>query len=534
MDGQTPIQSDTYHVWVPIDDELIKSVDTDENGDYIVQGIMTSDEVDEEGDVIDPAGMDCSYFLTKGWVKYEHGNRPEQFIGEPIEVRVGRFEHPTLKKSVNGIFVKARLFANRELARQAVKTIEDLQKSNTKRRMGWSIEGSVKERCRKTGKILKSVLRNVVLTMNPVNTTTWVELAKSFASNHQLEVNMDMEKAMDVDALHAVTPQSIEGYDPEKDPQKIWIELFRKFVKEHVVNKSLRDEFMGLTQGEAGVRAHIFAKESGLSYQDACDFASYIAERHEILKSLFGRIGGGSMSKDLASLLDTELEELQKSLEAAEEYEQELQKSANSADEDDANDVDDAEENETDDDEDMEDEDEDGEDDDETNKSIKSDLRKSLAKDYGQAKAFEVSEFLTALTDKLGFDMAGLQKSMTNMTKQQATIIKSLSTMIEAMQDMSQRVEALETENAELRKSLDEVLERPVGRKSIVSRREATTISKSMGGGKPLTQAAVMEILEKSFAAGEVDGREIIRFNAGVPLEQLNLPHSVREKLGLE
>src|SRR6185312_5695877 len=113
--------------------------------------------------------MDCTYFLEKGWIKYEHGNSPEQFIGEPLEVRVGRFEHPTLLKAVNGIFVKGRLFANRKMTKSAVEAMDDLQKSNTKRRMGRSIEGNVKKR-NESGKIIKSVLRNVVLTMNPVNT----------------------------------------------------------------------------------------------------------------------------------------------------------------------------------------------------------------------------------------------------------------------------------------------------------------------------------------------------------------------------
>ena len=548
-DKQSP---DSYHIWVPIEDhDLLKSVDVDENGDYIVQGVMTSDDVDEEKDSIDPEGMDCSYFLEKGWIKYEHGNRPEQFIGEPLEIRVGRFEHPTLKKSVHGIFVKGRLFANRELARQAVKTIQDLQKSNTKRRMGWSIEGHVKERCRKTGKILKSMLRNVVLTMNPVNTMTWVELAKSFAKNHQLEINMEeTSKSMDTDALHAITPQSIEGYEPEKDPQEEWIKLFRKFVRENALKKSLRNKFITSTGGEIGVSAYIFAKQNGLDYKEAVEFASYIAEKQAILKSLFGKIGGETMSDQaksmLASLLDTELEELQKSLELEDdEAEEELQKSAGADDdsEDDSNDEDmnddedtDDEDSDADDDEDADDEDSDEDDDEDVEKSFGSSLRKSLSEEHGQAQAFEVSEFLTALVDELGYGMEGLQKSLMHMTKQQRTIVKSLSTVVTALQEVAQRMETLEAENEDLRKSLGEVLNRPIGRKSVVNQREVTTITKSMGTaeqGKPMTKVQVMEILEKSFEAGELSGSEVIRFNNGVPLEKLNLPPSVKAKLGL-
>lgn len=541
--GQVPFNalSDTYHVWVPIEDhDLLKSVEVDENGDFIVQGVMSSDDLDEEDDSITPEGMDCSYFLTKGWIKYEHGNNPNQFIGEPLEVRVGKFDHPTLRKSVNGIFVKGRLYANRELTRQAVQTIEDLQKSHTNRRMGWSIEGNVKERCRKTGKVLKSILRNVVLTMNPVNTVTWAELAKSFAKNHEIEVNMELEdlttKSMDTAAIAEITPQSIEGYKPEADPQEQWVKLFRKFVKDNALNKSLRKQFVTSTEGEVGITSYIYAKQSGLDYEKACEFADYIVGRHDLLKSLFGKIGGETMSQEqksaVAELLDSELEELQKSLEMDDEEDEELVKSVD-GDEDDTEDTDDDSE-----DEDSEDGDDDAEDGDEENeeveKSTGSTLRKSLAEDHGQA--FEVSDFLTSLVDEIGFSLEGVQKSMGHMTKQQATIVKSIMSLVQTQQDMAIKIEGLESENAELRKSLGEMLERPVGRKSVVNQREVTTLTKSMGnegGGAPLTRRQVQEVLEKSFEKGELKGSEIARFEAGVSLERLNLPSSVKAQLGM-
>ncbi|WP_028590350.1 hypothetical protein [Paenibacillus massiliensis] len=173
---------DTFRLFVPLE----KSVEVDAAGDYIVQGVISSDDTDEQDDSISPEGMDTSYFLDKGWIKWEHGNAPNQFIGEPVEVKIGQFEHPTLHKSVNGVFVKGRLFANRDLAMQAVVAIEDLQKSQSSRSVGWSIEGGVVERDRQTGKIIKSVLRNVVLTMNPVNTMTYAELVKSFTKGDGL------------------------------------------------------------------------------------------------------------------------------------------------------------------------------------------------------------------------------------------------------------------------------------------------------------------------------------------------------------
>ncbi|GGJ11385.1 hypothetical protein [Paenibacillus hunanensis] len=170
------IKGDSFRLFVPLE----KSIDMDGAGDYIVEGVMSSDDTDEQNDSITPAGMDTSYFLDKGWIKWEHGNTPDQFIGEPLDVRIGEFQHPVTQKSINGVYLKGKLYANRNLTMQAVVAMEDLQKSQSSRRVGWSIEGGVVERCKQTGKILKSVLRNVVLTMNPVNTVTYAELVKSF------------------------------------------------------------------------------------------------------------------------------------------------------------------------------------------------------------------------------------------------------------------------------------------------------------------------------------------------------------------
>lgn len=556
MDKQTDeneiIQGDSYQLFVPIEDhDLLKSVSVDENGDYIVQGVMTSDEQDEEDDSITPEGMDCSYFLEKGWVKYEHGNKPEQFIGEPMEVKVGRFEHPTLMKSVNGIFVKARLFATRALTKQAIEAMNDLQKSNTKRRMGWSIEGNVKERDKKTGKIIKSVLRNVVLTMNPVNTTTWAELAKSFAKDHELTIDMpDIEKAMDVEGAQPITRQSIEGYDPKTDEQEEWIKIFRSVVKQALLKKSFRKEFVASPE-DAELLAFSEAINKGLDYREAEQLASYIAEKHEVLSkaiTAFTKYGGETMSEvkgTLSSLLDADLEELQKSLEADNEDDQDVN-------EDDYQDEDENEEVEkaldTDGDEGDEGEPEGDEDDEEgepegdeegdeegeeVEKSFRTDLSKSLSNEHKQA--FEVSDFLLNLTDEIGYSLEGMEKSIMSVAKSNNAIVKSLATFGSVMQSALSKIEALEAQNEDLQKSLSDVMNRPVGRKGVVNQREVQTLSKSLGsqGQAPRNRKEVEDLLMKSFEAGEIPGSVITRFEAGTPLQNMNLPDNLKKSLGL-
>ena len=538
------LQDDTYSVFVPIKDhDLMKSIEIDENGDYIIKGVMTSDAKDEEDDSITPEGMDCSYFLDKGWIKYEHGNNPNQFIGEPLEVKVGQFEHPTLKTLVKGIYVKGRLFAQRKLAQDAIQAMQDLQKSHTKRTMGWSIEGNVKQRDRSSGKIIKSVLRNVVLTMNPINTMTWAELAKSFAKNHELTIDMPVEKSMDIETAQAIMPQSLEGAHTKKeDPQDKWIKLFRSFCRGNFLEKSLRNKFVTSTEGAVGMTAYTYALADGLDNDEAYQFASYIADRHKILKSLFSTNLGGERMGKLASLLDTDLEELRKSLELEEEEDddEELEKSVKDTkdkkkkkDEEEDEDKEDDEE-----DEDKEEDDEDKEDEEDHSfkkKSLQTDFAKSFGANPENGQALEVSDFLLNLTEEVGYSMDGFEKSMSHVVKQNTAITSALVSFGELVKGLAGTIETLQTENGELKKSFEDLLNKPVGRKGVVTTREAVTLQKSMetGLGEPLTRGKIGDVLMKSFEAGEIPGNSIARFEAGVSLGQLNLPASVKAKLGL-
>jgi hypothetical protein len=76
-----------------------------------------------------------------------------------------------------------------------------------------------------------------------------------------------------------------------------------------------------------------------------------------------------------------------------------------------------------------------------------------------------------------------------------------------------------------------------VGRKGVVNQREVQTITKSMdkGNGAPLTRSRVMEVLNKSFEAGNMGiGTEIMRYEGGTPFEQLRLTSDIKQELGLE
>ncbi len=263
------IRGDSFRLFVPLE----KSIDMDGDGDYIVEGVMSSDDTDEQNDSITPAGMDTSYFLNKGWIKWEHGNNPDQFIGEPLDVRIGEFQHPVTQKSINGVYVKGKLFASRDLALQAVVAMEDLQKSQSSRRVGWSIEGGVVERCKKTGKIIKSILRNVVLTMNPVNTVTYAELVKSFnqedetymennnqgaqgQDNNEIAITLaGLSKSMtQIIKQNGETQELVKSLTTENTSLKTEVEELRKSLNQPQMRKSVtgQRDLQGITRPEDG------------------------------------------------------------------------------------------------------------------------------------------------------------------------------------------------------------------------------------------------------------------------------------------
>jgi hypothetical protein len=376
--------------------------------------------------------------------------------------------------------------------------------------------------------------------MNPVNTLTWAELSKSFAKNHELTIDMepseDIKKAMDTGAAAPIAKQSLEGTAKEEKEDEIqkFIRLFRQFAKSRFLKKSLKKRFVASTEAMAGMTAYSYALEKGLDNEEAYKFASYIAKRHEVLKSLFvkANLGGEKCMEDLAKLLDADLEELQKAIEMDDSEDENPEKSVD--DDEEEGEGEEGAENEGEEEEDNESS-EDDEDDGEEEKSLKTDFAKSLAENDENRQAFEVSSFLLNLADEIGYSMDGVEKSMKLVVGQQSVMTKALMSMGELVKGLSEELKEVKAENAELKKSFDDMLSKPIGRKSAVSTREIATISKSMGAGdaKNLTRAQAGEVLIKAFESGKISGSTVARFEAGIGLYDLGLPNEVKTELGL-
>lgn len=166
--------------------ELEKGAD----GEWKVTGLASTGTIDRQGEIISPEGIDASPIAQgKGVFNFDHDNSPESTIG----LLDG------YKKTDKGMFVTGRLFKNHTKAKAVYEIMSSLGKAD-KGRVGMSVEGKVLERDPFNPKIIKRcVVKNVAITLNPVNTDTYADIMKSFAgSNVEFDSNGTKEVSTDL------------------------------------------------------------------------------------------------------------------------------------------------------------------------------------------------------------------------------------------------------------------------------------------------------------------------------------------------
>lgn len=176
----TDVLSETkYSIFVPVDiHNSIRKSEESENHDWYVQGYATTPDLDLQGDIVLPEGIDYSYFTTKGWINYEHKQDAEYVIGVPTENC-----YVDMKK---GLFVEAKLMQDNPHAQAMWNLANSIEKSGIHRQLGFSIEGFVTRRSSQDNRVIEGVkITNVALTKSPANpNATWDKLVKSWTTGY--------------------------------------------------------------------------------------------------------------------------------------------------------------------------------------------------------------------------------------------------------------------------------------------------------------------------------------------------------------
>ena len=153
---------DTFHFFVPA--EIVKS---DKDGKRYIQGLASTSHRDLQGEIVDQKGIDFQYFLSDGYINDDHKPGPEHKVGEPVECKL----------TPKGLWIKAFLYKGKERSDYWWEHINTLTANDSRRKVGFSIEGKVLRRNGKT--ILKCWLQDVAITASPVNNNTFAEIVKS-------------------------------------------------------------------------------------------------------------------------------------------------------------------------------------------------------------------------------------------------------------------------------------------------------------------------------------------------------------------
>lgn len=145
-----------------------------------IYGLASTNQKDLQGEVVDPKGLDLSPIEKgRGIFNFDHKKGPENVIGIIDKAH----------QSEKGLFMGGYLFKNHERAKSVHQIMSSLGKSD-QGRMGMSIEGVIQERTGKDGKTIKKAkIMSCALTLNPVNTDTYVNFAKSLTGGVEFATN---------------------------------------------------------------------------------------------------------------------------------------------------------------------------------------------------------------------------------------------------------------------------------------------------------------------------------------------------------
>lgn len=170
--------------------DIRKSEDADER--RFIQGYASTETKDRQDETLIQKGLDITEFIDYGWFNYDHDSTI--ILGYPL---------PTCCVDDKGFRVEGELLKGITAADRMWELAVALKKSNSSRKIGFSVEGKVLER--DGNRIIKAKIYNVAITPNPVNTTcSWEAVVKSFTGQ-------DGGIVKSLEAGYETNPLELEG-----------------------------------------------------------------------------------------------------------------------------------------------------------------------------------------------------------------------------------------------------------------------------------------------------------------------------------
>lgn len=182
-----------FNMFVPIDikESIKKNDDTPSERSWYLQGYATTTDLDRQDDIVDPAGIDISYFMNHGYINYEHKQGDFYKVGVPTE---GTYVDPDV-----GLYLECKLYKENPYAKSMWDLANNISKSGVDRKLGFSVEGFCLARDKDDPRIMRKLrVTNVAVTTNPANPqATWEHIMKSFQAGY----GITPEDSIDAGAL---------------------------------------------------------------------------------------------------------------------------------------------------------------------------------------------------------------------------------------------------------------------------------------------------------------------------------------------
>lgn len=185
-------EENKFNFFIPIEsnelEKASKKTGTARYENMVVQGVASDSSVDTDDEVLEPNGYQLDRFMKYGFINYDHRakDNPKYFIGEPTEAKVKN----------DKFYVKGKLYKSNKIARDLWDTMIMLKNADSKRKVGWSIEGKALERDLQNPKrIKKALITGVALTLNPKNANSYADVVKGEQSEDFINYQYEIEKS---------------------------------------------------------------------------------------------------------------------------------------------------------------------------------------------------------------------------------------------------------------------------------------------------------------------------------------------------
>lgn len=144
-----------------------------QDGTIQIEGVASVETPDLTGETVIAKGMDLNYLVKRGYFNDNHDRATDAKVGVPTEAKIIK------EGGVHKLFVKGYML-DTPRAKGIVELAEALQKSNSSRQLGFSIEGKTRQR---DGKLItRSWVKDIAITAEPIHPETYLNIVKSISA----------------------------------------------------------------------------------------------------------------------------------------------------------------------------------------------------------------------------------------------------------------------------------------------------------------------------------------------------------------